>query len=170
MHVQMCILIVIYIGGKRKGTNGAWASVFKCLPKVLTHVHRSPESKISPLGSRPNVLGKYCFSTVFGVTLSNSVFFNSFLHFFAHKCDIASYRYCFYSHLSDYASYHCSIMVLASFLSSTKTRKRLHIAILSSGSVGINLMTQPAFFKGVLLYLLFQSFAPCHSVAIKQTC
>lgn len=79
MHVQMCILIVIYISGKRKGTNGAWASVFKCLPKVLTHLHRSPESKISPLGSRQNVLGKRPISTVCEATLSDS-FLNPFPH------------------------------------------------------------------------------------------
>lgn len=144
MHVQMCILIVIYISGKRKGTNGAWASVFKCLPKVLTHVRRSPESKISPWGFRPNVQGKYSTSTVFGATLSNCVFWLHFSAVFVHRYEITSYKYCFQSLLSNYASYHCSIFVLTSFLSSTKTRNVLYIANLSSRSIGINLMAHSA--------------------------
>lgn len=151
MHVQMCILIVIFISGKRKGTNGAWASVFKCLPKVLTHVHRSPESKISPWGSRPNVQGKYSISTVFGATFSDSVFWLHFSTYFVHRCEITSYKYCFQSLLSNYASYYCSILFLTSFLSSTKTRNILYIASLSSRSIGTNLTAQSAIFKAVLL-------------------
>lgn len=89
MYVQMCILIVIYISGKRQGINGAWASVFKCLPKVLIHVHRSPESKISPLGFRPNVLGKYPISTVFE-SLKQLLVTDFFPHFFLHKYKITS--------------------------------------------------------------------------------
>lgn len=89
MHVQMCILIVIYFSGKRQGINGAWASVFKCLPKVLTHIHRSPENKASPLGPRPNILGKYPILTAFE-SLKQLLVTDFFPHFFLYKCKITS--------------------------------------------------------------------------------